>query len=121
MVGVRKGAFFIEPNLFFQYSKRMQKQDLEKVAELARLKLTDQELVTFSDQISKIVSYVEQLNEVDTADVEPTSQVTGLMNVLRQDELSDDDNISREALLKNAPDQEINFVKVPGVFSGGDE
>ncbi|MCA9388156.1 Asp-tRNA(Asn)/Glu-tRNA(Gln) amidotransferase subunit GatC [Candidatus Berkelbacteria bacterium] len=100
----------------------MQKQDLQKVAELSRLKLTEVELEKFSEQISDIVKYVEQLNEVDTQDIEPTSQVTGLMNVLRPDEqVEGSSDPDRKALLSNAPEQESNYVKVPGVFAGGDE
>jgi aspartyl-tRNA(Asn)/glutamyl-tRNA(Gln) amidotransferase subunit C len=58
------------------------------IAKLARLNLTDEEISMFAGQLSDIFEYVDQLNEVDTGGVEPTSQVTGLENVTREDEVT---------------------------------
>ena len=60
-------------------------QQIRHIAKLARLGLKDQDIEKFSKQLSDILRYVEKLNEVDTKNVEPTSQVTGLKNVTRED------------------------------------
>lgn len=60
-------------------------EQVRHIAKLARLKLADEEVKKFSKQLTDILQYVEQLNEVDTKGVETTSQVTGLQNVTRKD------------------------------------
>lgn len=60
-------------------------QTVRHVAKLARLHLTDAEVERFSKQLSNVFEYIDILNEVDTENVEPTAQVTGLKNVLRED------------------------------------
>ena len=59
--------------------------DIEHVAKLARLKLTDAEKKRFSNQMETIIKYIEKLNELDTKNVEPTAHVLGLENVFRND------------------------------------
>lgn len=59
--------------------------DIERVAKLARLKLTDAEKDRFSKQMGSIIEYIEKLNELDTQNVEPTAHVLGLNNVFRDD------------------------------------
>ena len=59
--------------------------DIEHVAKLARLKLTDAEKKRFSNQMETIIKYIEKLNELDTKNVEPTAHVLGLENVFRDD------------------------------------
>ncbi|SVA10238.1 uncharacterized protein METZ01_LOCUS63092 [marine metagenome] len=59
--------------------------DIEHVAKLARLKLTDAEKKRFSNQMGTIIKYIEKLNELDTKNVEPTAHVLGLENVFRND------------------------------------
>ena len=66
---------------------RLSKDDVLYVAKLAKLTLSPDELTKFQEQLSKIVDYVSQLSEVDTANCEPTSQTTGLENVFRSDEV----------------------------------
>lgn len=85
--------------------------DVLKLARLARLELSSDEISEFQEEISKILSYVEQLNEADVADEEPTSQVTGLTNVFRADE-ERAYTAGPEELLKNAPAVEYNQFKV---------
>lgn len=60
-------------------------EDVKHIAELARLELTDEELNIYEKQLSNVLDYIDQLQEVDTTDVEPTAQVTGLENVMRDD------------------------------------
>ena len=64
---------------------RLTSDDVRHIAKLARLSLTDEEIARFPDQLTSILAYVDMLKEVDTSGVEPTSQVTGLDNALRED------------------------------------
>lgn len=63
--------------------------DVKKLADLARLNLTDDEVARFTTDLGSVIGYIEQLSEVDVTGVEPTSQVTGLQNVLREDVVVD--------------------------------
>lgn len=64
---------------------KLTRDDIVYLAQLARLELSDQEIETFQKELSAILKYVEQLQTVDTADLEATTQVTGLTNVMRED------------------------------------
>ncbi len=90
--------------------------DVQKLAKLSALKLSDEEINSLRSQLQDIIAFVEQLNEVDTTGVEPTYQVTGLENVWRPDEIIDY-KLDREALLKNAPHQKDGQVKVKRVLA----
>lgn len=78
------------------------RDDVLKLARLARLKLSDDEIVRYQHELAEILQYVEQLNDVDVSGLEPTSQVTGLTNVTRADEEIDYGYKSLD-LLKNVP------------------
>lgn len=65
----------------------LSKEDVRHIAKLARLGLNEEEVAKFATQLSDILSYVELLNEVDVKNVQPTSQVTGLLNIKRKDEI----------------------------------
>lgn len=90
------------------------KQQVEKVAKLARVKLSEEEALKFAVQLDKVFDYMDILNEVDTKDVEPTAQVTGLKNVMREDEVRNFDN--KGELLGKTPleveDGQIKVMKV---------
>lgn len=88
-------------------------QDVEHVAKLARLDLTEEEKVKFSKQLGDVLKYVEQMNEVDTSNVEPLSLVVDFNNVMREDEIHYD--CSKEELMMNAPEEENGFFKVPKI------
>ena len=88
-------------------------QDVEHVAKLARLDLTEEEKVKFSKQLGDVLKYVEQMNEVDTSNVEPLSHVVEFNNVMREDEIHYD--CSKEELMMNAPEEENGFFKVPKI------
>lgn len=90
------------------------KKDVEKISELARLKFNETELENFTEEMNKILSYVEKLNELDTENVEPLSHPNETINVFRNDELKQ--SISTEDALKNAPDKDDKFFKVPKVI-----
>ena len=74
------------------------KIDVKKVAKLANLVLTSEEETKFDKQLNEIVGYIEKLNSVDTSNIKPTAQVTGLKNVLRNDFFADDALSQEEAL-----------------------
>ena len=89
--------------------------DVQKLAQLSALTITDDQATTMTDELNEILGYVEQLNEVDTEGVEPTYQVNGLENVTRPDEIVDM-GVSQADLLKNAPQQQDGSIKVPRVL-----
>jgi aspartyl-tRNA(Asn)/glutamyl-tRNA(Gln) amidotransferase subunit C len=90
------------------------KMDIEKVAKLARLELSDEEKVTFGNQLEQILSYMEQLNQLDTTGVEPTSHAIPIHNVFREDEVRS--SIQQEEVLAIAPDDEDGHFKVPRII-----
>lgn len=87
------------------------REDILKLAQLARIDVSDQEVDEFSGELSAILQYVEQLADVDIHGLEPTSQVTGLVNVTRKDEIKHYGYEPTE-LLKNVPAVEQNQLKV---------
>ncbi|KHE72913.1 Asp-tRNA(Asn)/Glu-tRNA(Gln) amidotransferase subunit GatC [Halobacillus sp. BBL2006] len=93
---------------------RISKDEVKHVANLARLAITEEEADMFTKQLDDIITYAEQLNELDTEGVEPTTHVLDLKNVLRKDEPKR--WISKEDALKNAPDQQDGQFKVPSVL-----
>lgn len=90
------------------------KDQVKHVAHLARLAVTEDEADLFTDQLSSIIEYAEQLNELDTEGVEPTTHVMDLKNVLRKDEPKE--WISKEDALKNAPDKQNGYFRVPSIL-----
>lgn len=87
---------------------------VEEIALLARLDLTKQEKEKFRAQLSAILDYAEMLQELDTSNVPPTAQVTGLVGVLRDDVVTG--SLTQAQVLKNAPAQQEGFVTVPIVL-----
>ena len=90
------------------------KKDIEKIAELARLKFTEEELDNFTPQMNEILSYMDKLNELDSKNVKPLSHPVEQTNVFREDELKP--SISTEDALKNAPSKDEHHFKVPKVI-----
>ena len=95
---------------------KLNKQQVEHIAVLARLELTEKEKEMFASQLSSILDYVEKLKEVDTDGVEETSQVTGLINSIRDDVVEEAPLELKQGILSNAPDREDNLFKVKSVF-----
>ena len=91
--------------------------DVEHVAELARLHLTDEELDRLQGQLSRILEAIAVLRDVDTSHVGPTATVLALENVMRDDDPRD--GISRDAALANAPLREGDHLRVPLVLKEG--
>lgn len=90
------------------------KNDVEKIAKLAKLKFSDKELEDFTPQINDILGYMEKLNELDTEKVEPLSHPVEQKNVFREDKLKS--SITTEEALKNAPSKDEHHFKVPKVI-----
>ncbi len=90
------------------------KMDIEKVARLARLELSEEERVTFASQLEQILTYMEQLNRLDTTGVEPTSHAIPIHNVFREDEVKP--SFPQEEVLGIAPEEEDGHFKVPRII-----
>jgi aspartyl-tRNA(Asn)/glutamyl-tRNA(Gln) amidotransferase subunit C len=89
----------------------LSRDDIIKLAALARLDLSDDEIAEYSQELTEILHYVEQLQNVDVTGLEPTNQVTGLANVMREDEIVDYGYDTKD-LLKNVPAVEHDHIKV---------
>lgn len=96
---------------------KLTNEDVLKLADLARIELSEQEVATFKEEINETLNYVEQLQEVDVRQEEPTSQVTGLENVMREDVL-EDYGYKRDELLAHTPElTDEGYIKVKRVLS----
>ncbi len=90
------------------------REDVAHVARLARLRLTDAELDTFTDQLAKVLDHARDVEALDVADVPPTSHPYPLQNVLRADEVRP--SLDRDAVLRSAPATEDGMFRVPPVL-----
>jgi aspartyl-tRNA(Asn)/glutamyl-tRNA(Gln) amidotransferase subunit C len=90
------------------------REDVEHIAFLARLGLSEQEQQTIQEQLSGILEYMQTLAELDTSAIPPTAQVIPLRNVMRDDVVRP--SLSADAVLANAPDRDGNFLRVPPVL-----
>lgn len=92
----------------------LSREEVEKVSLLARLRLTDDELAKMTTQLNSIVGYVEQLQALDTENVEPMAHAVEMFNVFADDEVRE--SLPREAALANAPKQDGEGYLVPAVL-----
>jgi len=90
------------------------KVDIEKVARLARLELSEEEKETYGNQLEQILTYMEQLNQLDTAGVEPTSHAIPIQNAFREDEMKP--SFPQEEVLGIGPEGEGGHFKVPRII-----
>ncbi len=93
---------------------KITKQEVEHVATLARLELTDAEKEKLTDQLSNILAYVDKLNELNTTGVAPTSHVLDINNVMRDD--IPGTSLPQERALANAPEKAAGHYKVPKII-----
>lgn len=93
---------------------RLTREDVKRIAELARLSLSEEELTKYEDELSRILDYVDQLNELDTTTVEATSQVTGIVNQWRGDVV--DYEFPREEMLASAIEKQEGHLNVKSIF-----
>ena len=93
---------------------KISKKDVEYVARLARLKLSETEKEAHAKQLNKILGYMDKLNQLDTTHIKSTSHVVEMQNVFREDSVTP--SISVDNAFQNAPDKKDNFFRVPRVI-----
>ena len=93
---------------------KITREQVQHVARLARLSLSDDEVSMFTGQMADILAYVEKLNELDTDGIVPTSHAVPMENAFRDDVVRP--SIGAEAALANAPDRVADFFRVPKVI-----
>ncbi len=91
--------------------------DIRHVARLARLALTDEEIETFGPQLGSLMTHVDALAALDTENVPATAQVVPSRNVQRADAVRPEIMLSREAALRNAPQAQAGFFRVPRILA----
>lgn len=94
---------------------KIEEQHIQYLGQLARIHLTGKELTSFTGEVDSILAFVEQLQAADTKDLEITSQVTGLRDVMRPDEVKPS-KIKPAELMKNAETTKEGYLKVPRVI-----
>lgn len=97
----------------------LSREDVQHVASLARLGLTDDEIEMMREQLSSILGHIEVMNQLDTAAIPPTAQVIDLQNVLREDDVRE--SLPQDVLVKMAPDSRNGFIAVSEVLGGNGE
>ncbi|WP_191987320.1 Asp-tRNA(Asn)/Glu-tRNA(Gln) amidotransferase subunit GatC [Lapidilactobacillus bayanensis] len=95
------------------------KNDVEHVANLARLSLSQDEVDKFTTQLDQIISMEDELSQVETEGVKPTTHITDEINVFRED-VPVDDGITRDDLLSNVPETKDGLIKVPSIIDKGE-
>ena len=93
---------------------QLTRQEVENIAHLARLRLTDEEKTLFQNQLSAILEYAQTLQQLDTANIPPTTSALPLDNVMRADEITP--SLSVEDALANAPDVQDNSFRVKPIL-----
>lgn len=88
--------------------------DVEHIALLSRIRLTEEEKDIFSKQLGSIIEYISKLNEINTEDVEPTSHVLPIKNIFGDDNLLP--SLPKDKALQNAPDKTEDFYRVPKII-----
>lgn len=110
------GSFTVAPFTLFIYNAFMPLTlpEVQHIAELAKLELTEDELARFREQLSAVLDYAADLQKVDSSSISPTATVLPLRTVLREDVAKP--SLDRAALLANAAEQEAGCFKVPAVL-----
>ena len=93
---------------------KITREEVHRVATLARLQLSSEEENTLTEQLDKILQYMEKLNQLDTENVEPLAHAVDIVNAFRDDRIANEPQT--ESLLANAPAREQTFFKVPKII-----
>ena len=93
---------------------KLTKEFVMHIADLSRLAFNDEEIEKLTDELNAIVQYAEQLNELDTSNVEPTTHAVNIRNVMRED--VPEPGLPVEEVLKNAPDHKDGQIRVPSIL-----
>lgn len=91
---------------------KLTREEVLKLARLARLELSEEEVEKYSDELGTIMDYFKLLDEADITGLEPTSQVSGLVNQFREDDVLTEQRVSADELLKIVPKTKDRFIKV---------
>ncbi len=94
----------------------LSKSKVLHIANLARIELTENEITRLQSLLSETLEYIDILNELDLINIEPTSQVTGLENIWREDKIGETQTLTQGEVLSNAPQKENGYFKVPLVI-----
>ena len=97
-------------------ANKIDESQTRRVAKLARLDLSDEEIAGFSSELSAILEYIEKLDELDTSSVEPLAHCLPIHNVFRDDTVKA--SLGSEKVLANAPERVDDFFKVPKILDG---
>jgi len=92
------------------------KKQVEHIAKLARIELTEKEKEKFSKELSLILDYIDKLNQINTKDIESIQQITGLETIIREDEARKKDIDIANKILGEAPEKKNNYFKVPKIL-----
>ena len=95
---------------------QLKREEIQQIANLARLELTEEELEAYGSQLSAILGYMDELKEVDVDNIMPTAQVTGLTNIAREDVAEPWPQDEVQAALEQAPEREGKFIKLKRVL-----
>jgi aspartyl-tRNA(Asn)/glutamyl-tRNA(Gln) amidotransferase subunit C len=101
-------------SLCYKTSMKLSREDVQRVAALARLRLTAAEETSLTAELNSILLYMDKLDELDTSQVEPFTHAVDLVNAFREDVVTNEPNA--EALLANAPEKDETFFKVPKII-----
>jgi len=93
---------------------KLTREEVQRVAMLARLRLTPEDEDRLTEQLSNILQYVGKLNQLDTSGIEPFTYAVDIANPMREDAITNEP--SSDALLANAPEQENHFFQVPKII-----
>lgn len=94
----------------------LSKNQVRKIAQLARIEISKEEAEKYSTELSDILGFVEKLNEADTEGVEPVAHITGAKNVTREDKIIEYNDKTKEDIINNFPEKKDRFDKVKAVF-----
>lgn len=94
---------------------KLSREDVLKIAKLAKLELNEEEIKKYQKDLSQILSYVQQLDDINTDNLNPTLEVTGLSNIYREDKFLDY-GYKEEDLLNNVPETEDGYIKVKRII-----
>jgi len=92
------------------------KQQIIHIARLAKLEISEKEIAKFQKQLSNIIEYISELDKVDTKNVKPTSQTTGLLNAKREDLINQKDCLTLEDALSGTENTHNGYFKIPAIL-----
>lgn len=92
------------------------KEEIQNIATLARIGLSEKDIEKYQQDLSEILDYFKKLDEVDIEGVEPIGHITGMKNVFRTDGNVDFGDLGKEAIMQNAPEEKDGYIKVKSVL-----